>query len=237
MKILCIECSTDQCLVSLSSAGVFASRQVNGVRAHSEHILPFVQELLTELSLSKSDLDAIAVSSGPGSFTGVRLGVSVAKSLAWFAQIPLIALSSLALNAQDYFLQSNGAQPLCILRDAKMQEVYVGIYSYDSGHVRPLIDDSLVKLKDLNDFFLASAKLSPKPIQIQTDCKLEILKNIAPGLISIDGCAPHVSPQAFIQLAEQQLVLGNIEQPLTFDPIYLRGKSGWKTLKQQQGLT
>ncbi|MBN1767086.1 MAG: tRNA (adenosine(37)-N6)-threonylcarbamoyltransferase complex dimerization subunit type 1 TsaB, partial [Prolixibacteraceae bacterium] len=95
-KILCIETSTEVCSVALSENGVVTSiKEDTAGMNHSKMLTVFIDELLKENKLSVSSFDAIAVSEGPGSYTGLRIGVSAAKGLCFGAGIPLIAINPL----------------------------------------------------------------------------------------------------------------------------------------------
>lgn len=119
MKILAIDTSSTACSVALAdNEDLLERHEIIGNR-HSRELLGFVQALLIRAGTSLYDLDAIAIGNGPGSFTGLRLGLGVAQGLAWGADLPLIPVSSLAAMAA----QSN--QPyLLTAADARMGEVY-----------------------------------------------------------------------------------------------------------------
>ncbi len=239
MNILSIECSTELCLLSLDSHGVILSRQIQGVRSHSQNILLFVDELLKEANIDHRNLSAVAVSSGPGSFTGVRLAVSIAKTLAWATNIPLIDLSSLALNAYEYLHQErdmseqNNAQSICILRDAKMQEAYAAIYSLEGKQLKCLADDSLVKLSNLNEYLLSNY-IAEKGICVQSDLTQSLIDEHALSIDLSKVMNPSVSSETLSALARDKFEKEQVVSALDFEPVYLRGKNGWKTLKEQQ---
>lgn len=136
--ILCIETGTDVCSVGLSRDGEIVSlRESDEGRDHARKVAVFVDELLRETGITPSELDAVAVGKGPGSYTGLRIGVSFAKGLCYALRIPLIAVSSMealakvaleeveagALNADDF----KGAL-LCPMVDARRMEVYTQIF-------------------------------------------------------------------------------------------------------------
>ena len=94
--ILNIETSTTLCSVSLAQAGkIISSKEVNQGYTHAENLHVFIENVLAEAGKSPKDLNSIAVGSGPGSYTGLRIGVSAAKGLAYALQIPLIAVNTL----------------------------------------------------------------------------------------------------------------------------------------------
>jgi tRNA threonylcarbamoyladenosine biosynthesis protein TsaB len=101
------------------------SRWEEAPRDHTRKILPMVQAVLEDAGISLSDLDAIAFGRGPGSFTGVRIGISVAQGLAFGAGVPLIGISTLAAMAQGAY-RLDGAEQVLTAIDARMNEVYFG---------------------------------------------------------------------------------------------------------------
>ena len=99
--ILSLETATTNCSVALASDGkVVASRSINSGYSHSEKINVFIEEVIAQAGVTLKDLQAVAVSSGPGSYTGLRIGISTAKGLCYALDIPLIAVTTLDAVAQ-----------------------------------------------------------------------------------------------------------------------------------------
>jgi tRNA threonylcarbamoyladenosine biosynthesis protein TsaB len=134
MKLLACETSTDRCSVALWADGACLSRAAPQPRDHSEIILPFVGELLAEAGLQLRQLDAIAFGAGPGGFTGLRLGCSVAQGLALAAGLPVIPVDSLAALAL-----AAGDGPVYACVDARMNEVYCAAYRVADGEAQRLL--------------------------------------------------------------------------------------------------
>ncbi len=115
--ILCIETSTAVCSVALVNNGnVIALRESLDGQNHAEKITIFIDEVMKEANLSYKDLDAVATSMGPGSYTGLRIGVSTAKGLCYAMEKPLIAIDTLAAMAYGFKGQqsiANSQQPSC----------------------------------------------------------------------------------------------------------------------------
>lgn len=105
------------------------SRESSGVRAHSQSVLPMVQELLREAGISLSDCDAIAFGAGPGSFTGVRTACGVAQGLAFGARLPVLPLVTLEAMAEACRARTGATEVLAVL-DARMNEVYWAQYRW-----------------------------------------------------------------------------------------------------------
>jgi len=131
MNILAIETATEFCSVALSLNGELFERSRLAQREHAELLLPWVQELLSEAELRLGDLDALAFSRGPGSFTSLRIGISVAQGLAWGAGLPVIPVSSLQSAAQAAV--NRGVKAALVALDARMDEVYCGRFRLDEG--------------------------------------------------------------------------------------------------------
>ncbi|NYF26384.1 tRNA (adenosine(37)-N6)-threonylcarbamoyltransferase complex dimerization subunit type 1 TsaB [Sporosarcina sp. JAI121] len=113
---------------------------------HSLRAMPAIEELLTKAGLTPSNLDAIAVSEGPGSYTGARIGVTIAKTLAWTLGKPLVGVSTLkALAANALFF--NGL--ICPIVDARRGNVYAGVYRQEDGQPIGVIEDGHYSLEEL----------------------------------------------------------------------------------------
>lgn len=125
--ILCIETATTNCSVALAKNGdVLALREDNSSEySHAERLHVFIEAVLQEAGIPKSKLDAVAISKGPGSYTGLRIGVSAAKGLCYALDIPLIAVSTLeSLAAQA----EPGAKYIVPMLDARRMEVYSAVF-------------------------------------------------------------------------------------------------------------
>ncbi len=135
--ILCIETSTTVCSVALTRDGkLVAARQENEGNSHANRLTVLIEELFADSSVSPemSDIDAVAVSSGPGSYTGLRIGVSTAKGICFALDKPLIAIPSLAVLAWPVVQKlganaSNKDSWFCPMIDARRMEVYAAMFN------------------------------------------------------------------------------------------------------------
>lgn len=124
---LALDTATEACSVAISIDGQIRELFEVVDRNHTQRLLPMLAKLASEAGRPLSQLDGIACGIGPGSFAGVRIGVGVVKGLALAADIPVIGVSSLAMIAQRAVREA-GAQQVAAVIDARMQEVYVGLY-------------------------------------------------------------------------------------------------------------
>ncbi|WPR73907.1 tRNA (adenosine(37)-N6)-threonylcarbamoyltransferase complex dimerization subunit type 1 TsaB [Algoriphagus sp. NG3] len=130
--ILSLETSTPICSIALHrSGGLIGEQSLDVPGAHSEKLMGMIDDLLKEHRLSISEIDAIAISEGPGSYTGLRIGTSVAKGLAFAREIPLIAISTLAAMAfgASSMMQDKGA--IVAMLDARRMEIYRQVFDAD----------------------------------------------------------------------------------------------------------
>lgn len=145
-RILNLETATTNCSVSVSNGKeIVVLKENNAVNySHSEQLHVFIKEALDEASLSFSDLDAIAVSKGPGSYTGLRIGVSAAKGLCFSLDIPLISIPTLESMAHQVLVEE-GEVVIPVL-DARRMEVYSVVFDSNGKEIREtraeIIDES-----------------------------------------------------------------------------------------------
>ena len=124
-RILAIDTATEACSVAIWNQGETHALFELCPREHTQRILPLVQQVLTETGLALSQLDALAFGRGPGSFTGVRIGIGIAQGLALGADLPMLGVSTLQTMAQGAW-RLTGAQRVLAAIDARMGEVYWG---------------------------------------------------------------------------------------------------------------
>ncbi|MGE7753011.1 tRNA (adenosine(37)-N6)-threonylcarbamoyltransferase complex dimerization subunit type 1 TsaB [Lysinibacillus fusiformis] len=147
-----IETANTPLSIAVVKDGKVVAEMVQNIKlTHSAGAMPAIEEILARIDVKPNDLDAIAVSEGPGSYTGVRIGVTLAKTLAWTLQKPLVGISSLKTLAANAALY-NGL--ICPIFDARRGNVYTAVYQgetlealVEDHHAH--IDDLLVRLKAL----------------------------------------------------------------------------------------
>ncbi|HOD10928.1 MAG TPA: tRNA (adenosine(37)-N6)-threonylcarbamoyltransferase complex dimerization subunit type 1 TsaB, partial [Flavobacterium sp.] len=129
--ILNLETATKNCSVSLAKDGktIFCKEMAEQGYSHAEKLHVFIEEILKEANVNFSEIKAVAVSKGPGSYTGLRIGVSAAKGLCYAAGIPLIAVDTLAVLANQVQIADGLIVPMI---DARRMEVYSAVF--DASH-------------------------------------------------------------------------------------------------------
>jgi len=147
MKLLAIETSSEACSVALSHEDGIEQRFGMIPRGHAEQLLPWIRELLLEAGLAPSELDVIAYSRGPGSFTSLRIGVSVVQGLAWGAGVPVVPVSSLAATAQAALCRETApdVHHALVAMDARMGEAWCGEYLADDSSIMRSLGEERVR--------------------------------------------------------------------------------------------
>ena len=211
--ILCIETTTTNCSVALSVEGIVVSLKEENDKnySHAEKLHLFIEEVLVKSEITKDKLDAIAVSKGPGSYTGLRIGVSAAKGLCFALEIPLISIPT--LEALAYQVKNTDGTIVPML-DARRLEVYSAVFSKDKIQIRDtraevLDDHSFTNyLIEHTIYFIGNGVEKFKPI-----CKYS-------NAIFMDQSLPSSNEIGF--LAENKYQNNKFEDVAYFEPYYLK---------------
>ncbi|WNS80388.1 tRNA (adenosine(37)-N6)-threonylcarbamoyltransferase complex dimerization subunit type 1 TsaB [Domibacillus sp. DTU_2020_1001157_1_SI_ALB_TIR_016] len=146
MKTLAIDTSTYTLSIGLADGDVILAEQVTNVKKnHSIRVMPAIQTLMNEADIKPEDLEKIIVTNGPGSYTGVRIGVTIAKTLAWTLNIPLAAVSGLASLAASAPVVDG---LVCPVFDARRGRIFTGLYRLSNGAVQPVLEDRNVSVAE-----------------------------------------------------------------------------------------
>lgn len=146
MRILAIDTSNEVLGISLlDEVQVIGEYMTNMKKNHSIRVMPAIEKLLADCETKPTDLAKIVVAQGPGSYTGVRIGVTIAKTLAWALQIPLVGVSSLATLAASAHYFDGYISPLF---DARRGLIYTGLYEYQDGKLLTVFDDRNILVKE-----------------------------------------------------------------------------------------
>ena len=150
MKLLALDTATDACSAAACEGDAIHERFEFAPRRHGRLLLTMVNEVLAEAGWEMSDLDAVAFGRGPGSFTGVRIAAATAQGLAFGADLPVIAVSSLGALAQTAFA-THGVRRCAAALDARMDEVYFGAYEIDAqGIAQPARREQVCAAEELS---------------------------------------------------------------------------------------
>lgn len=151
MKILAIDTSSNVCSVCiLEDTNLIKELMVNDGKTHSDNLMPLIDKLFKETNLHLYNIDLIACSKGPGSFTGIRIGIATAKALAMVHNIPIIGVSSLDGLAYNV---KNPTSTIISLIDARNNQVYCGIFDSNYNLLEDYIaDDINVVLENINKY-------------------------------------------------------------------------------------
>ena len=228
-----IETANAPLSVAIVKDGKVLAEVVQNIKlTHSVGAMAAVEELIEKAGIQPKDIDAVAVSEGPGSYTGVRIGVSIAKTLAWTLKKPLVGVSSLQVLAANARL-FNGI--ICPLFDARRQNVYAA--AYEGVTLQPIIEDT----HDHIDGLLAQLKELNMPVLfIGTDVDLyktrigEVLGEMA-FVAPLAYHLPRASELITLAMAKE---LPSIEATHHFVPQYKRiaeAEANWIKEQKEQG--
>jgi len=220
MKLLALDTSSPACSVALQMDGNIYERHAEREREHTRLLLPMIRTLLEEASLEVSQLDAIALGNGPGSFIGMRIAASVAQGLAHAAGIKIVPVSSLACIADEVFANFDAAQVI-VAQDAHMHEVYLGGFGRGAGgQPVELFDTRLQQQQPIAELGLPAAG-----VRLAAGAGWDRY----PGLLAanrqyIDQLVDVRYPRArhLLGLAAQALRNGLAVPPADIEPFYLR---------------
>ena len=217
MKLLALDTATRRCSVAVQNGEQIFSRSKMGVEHHNRYIFEMCEELLHESGLGKRDFDAIVFGQGPGMFTGIRVALSLAKSLGFAWKIPLVPVSDLAAMAQE-LVYRHQAERVFVALDARMGEVYSAYFSRDSadGLVVPDSPERVSAPEDvpgLADFkgSVGGSGFSEYPA---------LVRGLAGGVVPDKALLPHA--RTMLSLASRDVLSGNTVSPGDAMPVYLR---------------
>ena len=217
--ILYIETATDVCSVALSKgAEIIGLKEEAGGNNHAKHLLPFVDEVLKQAEASMTDINGVAVSIGPGSYTGLRIGVSTAKGIAYTAGIPVMAISTLESIAQGAKTLWSGTSTETVqiipMIDARRMEVFTTRYDFD---IRSLEEISS-KIVDENTF----AELLSKEKVLFCGNGMPKCKEILSAFPNAKFMDATISAKNMLPAALRKWQKQEFEDVAYFEPFYLK---------------
>ncbi|RKS87697.1 tRNA threonylcarbamoyladenosine biosynthesis protein TsaB [Orbus hercynius] len=226
INILAIDTSTEACSVALMFNQQLSQRFTLSQRDHTKQVLPMIDDLLKQAGCTLSQIDAIAFAKGPGSFTGVRIGIGIAQGIAFGINKPLVGVSTLATLAQGANRMS-GAEQVITAIDARMGEVYLGAYQcLGNGELSPMINECVIQ-PDQVAGYLANLSLSaPAVYYAGTGWQTypQMLLGIQDGKIALPRA------EDMLLIAQKQFEQGHIVSAQNVEATYLRNDVTWKKL-------
>lgn len=226
-KILAVDTATENCSVALMVGDDVISRCEYAPREHTTKILPMVDTVLAEGGLKLNQLDALAFGRGPGSFTGVRIGIGIAQGLAFGADLPMLGVSTLAAMAQGTYRVHQSEQVLTAI-DARMGEIYWGQYLRQADGDWQVVDSELVIKPDAlieqfsadNGIWLTAGTGWESYAEPLAQLKVRMEK----------GTVLYPDSQDMVYLAKYALARGEAVDAEHASPVYLRDTVTWKKL-------
>lgn len=230
MKILALDCSAGPASVAvLADGNIIASSFVNVKLTHSQTLLPMVKNTLDSALLTLEDIDAFAINNGPGSFTGIRIGISAVKGLASPSNKPCVQISTLESIA---YLFKNTDCIVCSVMDARCNQVYNALFRVKDTKVTRLCDDravladEVIKELDLIDEKVIIAGDGAKLFEQFAKSKTNILIAQEP-LRYQNACGVALS-------AQEKILKENTVKPSELSPFYLRLPQAERELKAKR---
>jgi tRNA threonylcarbamoyladenosine biosynthesis protein TsaB len=232
VNLLAIDASTEACSVALTLNGELFSRFEICPQSHSLLLLPMVDEVLKSADCQLAQLDGLVFGQGPGSFTGVRIGIGVAQGLAFAANLPMVGVSTLQTMAQVAF-EKNGQTDVIAAIDARMSEVYNGFYQLDDNNVmQPLLAESVLAPELLSEHLkttLQQQKItSAYGVGTGWQAYADILSTLKNNQGEPEILFPHA--QAMLTIAQAKFAAGESVLAENAQPVYVRDTVSWKKL-------
>ena len=227
--ILALDTATEACSAALLHQDHINFEDELSPRTHTQRILPMVDGLLKNANLSIKEVDYLAFGRGPGSFTGVRVGVGVAQGLALGAELKVVPISNLTTMAEQAY-QELGATEVIALIDARMNEVYFSqLVRTENGWIEKVKErvcspeGALVQFQlDTDKITVVGTGWAAYPQFSEQNLPLAISEITLP------------SAKYMLALAEQEIAKGNVKSVDEIEPVYLRNEVTWKKLPHKQ---
>ena len=219
MLTLAFETSAKAASVALTENGkLLGESYQNTGLTHSQTLMVMAQDLLKQCSKTVSDLTAVAVAEGPGSFTGVRIGVAAAKGMSWGGSLPCYGISTLEAMAVSLGIWEG---KICACMDARRSQVYNAVFTVKTGEISRLSEDRAIALADLKE----ELKTMDGPIFLVGDganLTYKTLSGEIPNLILPPEHRLHQRAVGVALLAEQKQTAGETGDGNALSPNYLR---------------
>jgi tRNA threonylcarbamoyladenosine biosynthesis protein TsaB len=225
MKILAIEISTMLGGIAIvdDSAGLIAEMRLNVESTHSERLMTGVEHVLKQSGLALSDIDAFAVAIGPGSFTGLRIGLSTVKGFSYATGKPIVSIPTLEALAWNF---PYCKYPVCTMLDARKKEVYAALFIWENSGFRRLINELSIKVERLLEMINENLTELPDKILFTGEGSLlykdKIRKIMGDKAIFASSEKIVPSPASVACLGMRKAVKGEFSEPISLVPFYIR---------------
>lgn len=234
MTILAIDTSATAASVCLATEEkLIGSFFINTALTHSQTLAPMTEQLCANAGVPLHEADAIAVNAGPGSFTGVRIGVAAAKGLAFAGNLPCVAVSTLESMAYNFL----GADcVVCALMDARCAQVYNAFFRVTGERVERLCEDRAVSLASLEQ----ELRQYDEKVVLAGDGAALAFNSMAHPPKDVVLAPPHMRMQTAASVAcaaFQHIKAGNTLSPAALMPVYLRLPQAQRELNKKMGVT
>jgi len=239
VNYLALDASTEACSVALQANGKVYSRYELCPQSHSLHLLPMIDAVLCEAGIKLAELDGLIFGQGPGSFTGVRIGVGVAQGLAFSANLPVVGVSSLQAMAQQAYIKHDEKNVIAAI-DARMAEVYNGYFELDeNGIMQAQQPEAVTPPEHLAAHLSSVVTTSFYAVGTGWDAYPEKLSGKLDEKLSEKSAlrTNAASPEILFPTAEAMLAIGKVKlaqgQGVSAEhaqPVYVRDTVSWKKL-------
>lgn len=221
--ILALETATSVCSVAVySDMHCRALLTLDRPRQHAERLVPMVEQALTYAHISVASVDAVAVSAGPGSYTGLRIGVSTAKGLALAAEAALVGVSSLAALAEHATPTASAGTPILAARAARRSELYAAAYRVAPGHTLETITPPAALTTDALRAWWTATGIDGTCWAVGDAARA--VQDALPAVSFHVLPFPQIGPDARTvgRRAHHRLASGAADEVATFEPYYLK---------------
>jgi tRNA threonylcarbamoyladenosine biosynthesis protein TsaB len=227
LTLLALDASTEACSVAILKNGKIQAQFELCPQSHSLLLLPMIDNLLKQTNTKLTDLDGLVFGRGPGSFTGVRIGIGVAQGLAFSANLPLVGISTLQALAQRGFIES-GEQQIIAAIDARMSELYCAAYQLDQQQLmQPITDEKVLAVEPMLSFCKTTLQTA-YGVGTGWDSYATELLSLRSNKQSVDVLYPHAEDMLLLAIPEFEQ--GNSVSAENAQPVYVRDTVSWQKL-------
>ncbi|MBR7133170.1 MAG: tRNA (adenosine(37)-N6)-threonylcarbamoyltransferase complex dimerization subunit type 1 TsaB [Clostridia bacterium] len=231
MKILSVDCSAVACSAAITeNERIIASAFINVKLTHSQTLIPMIEGLFKVSTVGLDKIDGFAISAGPGSFTGIRIGISAVKGLAAAKRLPCAGVSTLLAMAYNYI---DTDCIICSVMDARCNQVYNAMFDIEGGKIGRICDDRALMCEELAEEIKKISQTSDKRVIIIGD-GAELFYEFVKDLENVCIAAPERRYQSAVGVAAAAKPLfeqGKASPPEALMPVYLRLPQAERELK------